>query len=287
LSLYLDYVFRVTKLLLLYPDAIPRLLGGFSSTSSYIDERVKEAYKRHPVEIKRTHGFEIYLNPKDSWLSPIVAIIGSYEPDETRIFESVLRPGNKVIDVGANLGWFTLLSAALVGEEGRVIALEPEPHTFSFLKRSIERNHFANVLPLKQVASDLDGTRTLFLHQDDTLGNSIVRDFGSGGTEVSSTKLDTLARNYGLDTIDLVKVDAEGAEPEVISGMQRLIAEGRVSRMILEWNPKEWTPHQAICQMLFEKFDVFSINRLSLRPLTRVTRDSIPPSTLNLLLVSR
>ncbi len=118
MSLYIDHAYRVSKLLLRYPSAIPRLLGGLSSTSAFIDEMVKQDYLRNPIEMKRTHGFEIYLNPKDGWFSPIVGIIGSYEPDETRIFKRVLRRRSKVIDVGANLGWFTLLSATLIGREG-------------------------------------------------------------------------------------------------------------------------------------------------------------------------
>jgi FkbM family methyltransferase len=258
-----------------------------TSASAYIDELVKQDYRRHPIEVKRTHGFEILLNPNDSWLSPIVAIIGTYEPDETRLFKRVLRSGSKVIDVGANLGWFTLLAATVVGRSGLVISLEPEPKAFSSLVKSVQRNGFKNVIPLNQAASDVDGAQTLFLHRGDSLGNSIVRNFGDGGIPVASSTLDNLARAYGLLAVDLVKVDAEGAEPEVIAGMRWLIDEGRVQHMILEWNPREWGPHQDLLRMLFEKFEVFAINRLSLRQLTRVTKDSIPPSTLNLYLAKR
>jgi FkbM family methyltransferase len=286
MSLFANHAYRVSRLLLRYPSAITKLPRGLGATSAYIDELVKKDYRSHPVATKRTHGFEICLNPDDPWFSPIVAIIGSYEPDETRIFERVLKRGNKVIDIGANVGWFTLMSARLVGKEGRVMALEPAPRTFSFLSRSVEKNAFANVVLLNRVASDFDGTATLFLHRDESLGNSIVRDFGRGGLQVPSSRIDTLAMEHRFDIIDLVKVDAEGAEPQVVSGMRGLIEEGKVRHMVLEWNPKEWSSHQDILSTLFERFDVFSINRLALRPLTKVARDSIP-SALNLFMVKK
>ncbi len=172
-------------------------------------------------------------------------------------------------------------------KRGLVISIEPEPRTFAFLAKSVERNHFANVVLLNQVASDVDGTQTLFLHQDESLGNSIVRNFGKGGIRVPSSRLDTVAKDYGLDLIDLVKVDTEGAEPQVISGMQQLITEGRVLHMVLEWNPREWTSRQELLSMLFERFDVYAVNRLSLRLLTKVTKEAIPPSTLNLFLTKK
>jgi FkbM family methyltransferase len=286
MSLLANHGYRVSRLLIRYPSALAKLPRGLAATSAYIDELVKQEYQSHPLVTKRTHGFEICLNPDDPWFSPIVAIIGSYEPDETRIFERVLKSGNKVIDVGANVGWFTLLSAKLVGKEGQVMALEPAPRTFSFLSKSVKKNGFANVVLLNQVASDFDGTATLFLHRDESLGNSIVRDFGRGELRVPSSRIDTLAREHRLDVIDLVKVDAEGAEPQVVSGMLGLIEEGRVRQIVLEWNPNEWAPHPELLSMLFERFDVFSINRLALRPLTKVARDSIP-STLNLFLVKK
>ncbi|MDG6981259.1 MAG: hypothetical protein JRN51_09155, partial [Nitrososphaerota archaeon] len=154
MSLFADHAYRVTRLLIRYPSAVARLPGGLSATSAYIDELVKRDYQRNPVEMKHTHDFDIFLNPNDPWFSPIVAIIGSYEPDETRLFERVLKRGNTVVDVGANVGWFTLLSASLVGKEGRVLGLEPEPRTFSYLSRSVVRNGFTNAVLLNRVASD-------------------------------------------------------------------------------------------------------------------------------------
>ena len=71
---------------------------------------------------------------------------GTYEPEETRLFRSKCRPGDTVIDVGANVGWYTVIASKLVGKKGRVIAFEPEPVNFAILKKNVLANGCENVI---------------------------------------------------------------------------------------------------------------------------------------------
>ncbi len=283
-----DDAVRMVRLFLRYPSAVPHLLSGVSSTVAYIDGLVKEEYSKRPIEIKRANGFDIYLNPEDNYMSPLIGITGTYEPEVTRIFKMVLKEGDTVIDIGANVGWFTLLAARTVGETGRVISFEPDPENFALLTKSVQRNEFPNVVLFKEAVSDIDGIRRLNLNGSGNSGaHSIVRDFGGGSIPVQSSKLETVAERLNLDLIDLIKVDTEGAEPQVVSGMRSLIDDGKVLRMIIEWNPKEWGTSSELLSLLFETFHVYRVNHLSLAQLTGISRETLPLSQANLYLVKK
>ena len=91
-------------------------------------------------------GLTMYLNPRDRVITPSMLAYGTWEPVETSLLLDNLRPGDTVIDVGANVGYYTLLAARKVGPRGKVVAFEPDPESFSFLKRNVKANGFTNVV---------------------------------------------------------------------------------------------------------------------------------------------
>src|SRR5262245_36198270 len=82
-------------------------------------------------------GSTFYLQPGDNYLTQLVVHSGEYEPTETQLVRQVLKEGDVFIDVGANIGWFTVHAAKLVGEKGQVIAFEPEPSNLAMLERNV------------------------------------------------------------------------------------------------------------------------------------------------------
>ncbi len=232
--------------------------------------------------MKRTHGFEICLNPEDMGISPSIGVLGWYELRTTELFIEVLRKGFTVVDVGANIGFFTLLAANIVGEEGTVLSFEPEPANFSFLSRSVQRNNFSNVRVYQKCVSDVDGQRMLYLSGTSNKGtHSIVRESGGTSITVPSTRLDTETSNIGVGRIDLLKVDVEGAEPEVLSGALRLLSEDRITNMILEWDrPETWSQHQGLVKRLLSSFNVYEMPRsLPFLPLRKI-KENTPANSL-------
>jgi FkbM family methyltransferase len=260
----LNCLFQEGSLLLRYPSTIPKLRGGLYRTAIYVDELLREEYAKEPVDLKHTHGFYIYLNTQEAFVTPWIGVVGSYELPTTEIFLGLLRKGSKVIDVGANVGWFTLLAASRIGNTGTVLSFEPETKSFELLSKSVARNRFDNVKLLSQIVYDSDGMGTLHLNPDESQTglHSIVRDFGGKQLVVPSTKLDTAVTRFNINQVDVLKVDVEGAEPRVLAGAMSLISQRRVRFIVLEWNAEAWTQEKKLLDFLLAMYNVYHINYL-------------------------
>ncbi len=259
MSLDLKYSLMAARQLARHPSLFTKLLGGIES----MDTLLQDEYAKYPVVLRRTHDFDIYLDPSDKGISPSIGVLGWYELRTTELFIKLVKPGSTVIDVGSNVGFFTLLAARLAHENGRVLSFEPEPTCFSLLSKSIERNRFANVRAFQQCVSNQDGQKTLYLSVTKHRGlHSTVKDLGGDKIVVESTCLDTIAEMLGLDQVDLLKIDVEGAEPEVLEGAGRLLVEGRIRNIIMEWeHPEIWAEHKDILHKILSVFDAYRFAR--------------------------
>ena len=123
--------------------------------------------------IVKVKGNKMYIDPKRN---PTIALydIGGYENAETELFESHIKEGDVVMDIGANIGYYTLVAAKLVGANGKVYAFEPESINFSFLKKSVEINNYENVICEKKAVSNENGKLKLFLHKFQTGDYTLV-----------------------------------------------------------------------------------------------------------------
>ena len=144
---------------------------------------------------------------------------GEWEPEETALLRSVTPAGGTFVDVGANIGYFTLLASRWVGPTGRVIALEPVASTYRRLRRNLELNGAGNVTTLQCGASARSGTAKMAVGGD--AGHShLVRDedAATAAEGVALTTVDELVEAHGLRRLDVLKVDVEGADFDVIRG---------------------------------------------------------------------
>jgi FkbM family methyltransferase len=183
-------------------------------------------------------GMTFYLNSQDEHLTQIVLHSGIWEPEETRSFCERVRPGDTVIDVGANVGWYTVLASRLVGEQGKVIAFEPDPINFAFLKRNVEANGCRNVVLEQKALSNEPGTLRLFLSTKNKGMHSTAMQLGdsAGQIDVEAVRLDDYLQQRDL-VADVVKIDVEGAEGFVLDGMTRLLQEDRRMTLFMEFAP--------------------------------------------------
>ena len=154
----------------------------------------------------------------------------------TAMMQRLLRPGDVFVDVGANVGMYSVVASLCVGESGRVLALEASPATFDRLKVITEQDP-CNIA-LKQCAvSDVVGSTAFFIGPEDHSGVSSMRDLGAAATRrisVSTETLDVLLETW--PKIRLVKIDVEGAEMAVIKGALRIIERDKPF-MVMELTP--------------------------------------------------
>jgi FkbM family methyltransferase len=161
-----------------------------------------------------------------------------YEVGTTRLFNQILQAGMTVIDVGAHVGYFTLLAARLVGPGGRVYAFEPDPSNYSLLRRNIKLNGYQNITAINQAVSDRSGSGTLFLSGMDTGSHSLFPSMPVHGVEeIPVTTLDTFLDREGWPSIHVVKIDVEGSELSVLAGMAGTLQRNANIRLVIEFCP--------------------------------------------------
>jgi FkbM family methyltransferase len=137
------------------------------------------------------------------------------------LWEYTPRSGDVVFDIGAGIGAETLLFSRLVGPTGRVVSLEPHPRTYARLAKLCKANRLTNVVHLQVAAGDADGE--LVISDVEHYLHNTVLEPGSGGLKVSARRIDTIAPELGITSIDLLKMNIEGAEQLAIRGSEGII----------------------------------------------------------------
>jgi FkbM family methyltransferase len=188
--------------------------------------------KRHLVPggtvLVRSGDNLFYVDLADEVMTP--ALIGKVRRRyEIELFESLVRPGMVILDVGANIGYFAVTAARNVGDSGKVYAFEPEPHNFELLRKNLELNGIANVTTVKKAVSDSDSSRVLFVSRYNLGSHSFSSDNApdsEGSVEVETVTLDGFRASV-MDGggADLLKMDCQGAESLIVDGARRLLAE--------------------------------------------------------------
>jgi FkbM family methyltransferase len=187
----------------------------------------------------RCNGMTIYLDPKDRYITPAILNRGEWESGESAEFRRLVRPGDTVIDVGANIGWYTLLSSSLVGPLGRVIAFEPAPPSLELLRKNVAANRAANVVVESKALSDKRGSITLHINAVNRGHHSVLVDSEQeGAVEVEMLPLDEYLRGRSAE-IGLIKIDVEGAEGLVLAGMKEILSKRLPRTLIVEFTPSD------------------------------------------------
>lgn len=172
--------------------------------------------------------------------SALDMVYGTYERDTVNALKKVLKPGMTFVDVGAHVGFYTLLAARLVGAQGRVYAFEPNPGIFHMLTRNVEENGYQDIVRLiPKAVSNREGKARLFVPEGESGEATLFPSSGGKGQdiEVESTTLDSFFAQEAWPNVDLIKVDVEGAEVEVLEGMRELARKSKGLKLIVEFNP--------------------------------------------------
>ncbi len=182
-----------------------------------------------PFELKvdGMPGIKMYLDPKDLVMTPAILRLGSWEATETAWFLRVVKPGDLIVDAGANLGYYTIIGSRLVGETGKVYAFEPEPSSFALLQKNVRLNGLTNVVLEQKALSNRKGILKLFIAPLNKGDHRIYQPEGESrpSVDVEAVRLDEYFPDHQRG-IDLIKMDTQGAEGLILEGMTGLL-EGR------------------------------------------------------------
>ena len=187
-------------------------------------------------------GVRLFIDVSDHAIG-LNILRGRYEEHEIAFVRSLLQPGDTAIDVGAHIGFFTLQMAAMVGPGGRVIAFEPLDTNANLLERSIAENHFEDRVTFRRAAVGASsGTATLtFPLETLNSGGAYLLRQGTSPLTGNETREVPLVALDDLDVsgpVRVIKMDVEGAEPQVLRGAERLLQTHRPV-MLSELHPTQ------------------------------------------------
>lgn len=185
-------------------------------------------------------GYALFAYPSDMHISAPIIAGDEHEPHVAAVFRERLREGDVVLDVGANIGNFTMLAASRIGPGGRVIAVEPIARNRQLIARAAHANGFDQIEIIAGAASDQSGTIFLRTHPDTSNSATLaasgerLRDERGIGVSVPVLVLDEKLAN--LDRLDLLKIDIEGMEPLALCGLERIVSRLRPA-LLSEFHP--------------------------------------------------
>jgi FkbM family methyltransferase len=193
---------------------------SMKSLATKSDEQPVQVHCNHFIEVDAADSLALRANH------------GVFEPDETMLCRQLINCGDRVLDIGANIGYYTLLFTDLVSPHGYVIAIEPDQQNFSYLQRNLADQVADGIASLHLVAL---GNDRLFRFDENAginhLYASVCRSEES--TEVSVIKGDSL----GLAPLDFIKIDVKGYEPAVLHGLADTLKQSHKLKILCEFSP--------------------------------------------------
>ena len=195
-------------------------------------------------------GSRMILRLDDPGLSSELIRYRIREREHTALIQQEIEPGMVGVDIGANLGYYALMEARLVGPTGRVLAIEPVPGNYDILTRNVALNGYSQVTSLQIAISDTTGSQEMWILPQSNWSNLISRDDETLSSRfrqrlertdatrrvtVPTVTLDDLLEEHGIEEISFVRMDLEGFEIRVTRGMQRTLREAtQVLKLFIE-----------------------------------------------------
>lgn len=247
------------------------------------------------ISIQFDH-FRMRAQTLDRFLAVLLWKFGLLENFEVTLLKKYCRPGMRVIDIGANIGFYTLTAAQIVGEKGNVLAFEPEHSNFQMLQQNLFANSYSFVTPIEAAISDK--TEKIYLFRSDShFGDHRI--YQHSKDQQGAVMVQAYALDDFLDpsqTVDIIKMDIQGAEGLALSGMTGLLERSQDIKIFMEFWPEGLlqtgnSPQNILNSLVEMGFLVFEIceREKSLELISDIERfvQAIPSKSFCNLLISR
>tara|TARA_B100000941_G_scaffold194735_1_gene141048 strand:- start:1610 stop:2443 length:834 start_codon:yes stop_codon:yes gene_type:complete len=180
----------------------------------------------------------LFLNPNDPVVSGAI-FFNVYETTERKFIKSISFKGMKVLDIGANIGYYTALLSQEAGDNGLILALEPDLESYKYLSQSIRSLENNNVLSFPVAASNLSQRLPLYISKENRGDNRLYKNNQKRDCIiVDCLTIDELSTKTKIESFDLIKIDVQGYEPKVFKGMGNTIKSSRNLTILTEFWPK-------------------------------------------------
>jgi FkbM family methyltransferase len=220
--------------------------------------------KKDPVIVKEIQGSKMYLDMRDKGVSQELALMGVREPLFTQTLQDALREGDCVLGVGANIGYYALMAAHLVGPRGKVYAIEPVPHNIKLLEDSIRLNNYSNIETFNLAMGQSDSVSKLYLSDHPNWSSFYRPRRVKGQIDIQIASVDSFLKDKRLP--DLIRMDVEGYEYEILIGMSDLLESGRPLRLLIEFHPDIMGRQRAAAFLATLKKQRFQLKKVILEP---------------------
>lgn len=212
---------------------LPKVKGLFH----HIYRKISD--KRGIIRITTVNNNKLYIDLADRIISSKLLQYGYWEKGLTDLVGRIIKPGMTAIDIGAHIGYYSVLFSQLVQPGGKVFSFEPEPYNFSLLKKNIEINKINNCIIENKAISDIDNKLKLYLDPDNFGGHSATsRGNPNNFIEVEALPLDDYFKDKDTH-VDFIKIDIEGGEYSALDGAKDIIRKNPDLIMVLELNPEQ------------------------------------------------
>ena len=179
------------------------------------------------VFIKRKiFNYKMYLNPRDKGISRTLLLFGERELDHKIILEKVLKKNMKIFDIGANIGFYVLMESKIIGDNGKIVAVEPVPENLELLKKNLELNNDKITKTIQVGLSDQsEEKKNFFLSDHSNLGSLIQLNNSINSKNIKKIKIKTLSLKKLISKTfvpDFIRMDIEGHEVSVLNNLSKL-----------------------------------------------------------------
>jgi FkbM family methyltransferase len=249
---------------------------------NFIKSLLQSTPKIHPLNIKGISQ-QLYMEihkEEDTHVSSYIREHHIWEPDETTLIKNILKPGQVFVDIGANIGYFSVLAASIVGSNGQIYAFEPEPRNFNLLNRNVKLNNQNNVDTHSIALSDKKETSKLYLN-DKNLGDHQLfpnqKSIHRRAIEIEKDLGDNIFSAH--PRVNFIKLDTQGSEYHVLMGLEETIKRSSPDlSLLLEFTPNALstagTNGRALLELLCGlKFEFYLLSKATLIPISATELD--------------
>jgi FkbM family methyltransferase len=187
-------------------------------------------------KVKIFEKYTFYYLPDDKYVGQRVAL-EKYEPYETKLILKQVKKGDVIVDVGANIGYYTML---LAQKAKKVYAFEPDSVNFEILGKNIKANNLKNVVAIKAAVGSKEGKLELYKSKENFGDHKLFKTLIPAGTSIDREAIKVIKLDdFIKEKVDLIKIDTQGWEPEVIDGSKKIIEKDKPI-IFMEYSPASY-----------------------------------------------